>query len=225
MNNSIRSIIPLPLLHFLRKVRWRYFPRNLISDPVVVDEISQLGLTSNDVVIDCGANIGRVAQIFATTGAKVYAFEPNPHSFWVLKQRMKKYPNVMCIQSAVSIEDGYMQLYMHVNAVENPVKWGEASSLIANKSNVDTENYVDVKTIDFAKFIVDLNAPVAFIKMDIECYEYTVIRHLIESNVVDNFSLMRIEPHDCDDIQSDKAWVEGKIEKLNLSNKIRFDWH
>ena len=225
MYDSIRSIIPLPLLHFLRKMRWRFFPRNLKSDPVVVGEVAKLGLTNKDIVIDCGANIGRVAQILAATEAKVYAFEPNPHSFWVLQQRMKKYPNVTCIQSAVSTEAGYMQLYMHVNSVENPVKWGEASSLLANKSNIDVENYVEVETIDFAKFIIDLNATVAFIKMDIECYEYTVIKHLIENNVVDNFSLMRIEPHNCDGIQGDKAWVEGEIEKLNLSDKIRFDWH
>lgn len=223
MSNGIRHNTQ-NFINMLRKLRWRYFPRQISSDPVIVSEITLLGLNHNDIVIDCGANIGRITQILAETQAKVYAFEPDPQNFWVLEHRMRKYPNVTCIPSAVSTQDDHMQLYMHVNSRENPIKWGVGSSLVAKKSNVDATNYVEVKTVDFAQFIIDLNATVAFIKMDIECYEYAVLKHLIQTDIIDNISLMRVEPHNCEGIQDDRDWVEVAIERLQLANKIRFDW-
>ena len=47
-------------------------------------------LGSDDICIDCGANVGVYSQLFAKYGSQVYSFEPNPVAFNILKKKTKK---------------------------------------------------------------------------------------------------------------------------------------
>ena len=52
-------------------------------------------LTPEDTVVDCGANVGDVAEPLAETGAALHAFEPDPFAFG----KLAKENNTMIIPS------------------------------------------------------------------------------------------------------------------------------
>lgn len=57
--------------------------------------------SSNDLVIDIGANAGNRTSIFLDIGARVIAVEPNPK---LAKQLKKKYPKAIVIDKAIGGE-------------------------------------------------------------------------------------------------------------------------
>src|SRR5271155_621206 len=54
----------------------------------------EIDVKADDVFIDCGANVGDVTSLFARTGGVVYAFEPHPICFSILRRRFSMMPNV-----------------------------------------------------------------------------------------------------------------------------------
>ncbi|MEM1351990.1 MAG: FkbM family methyltransferase, partial [Pseudomonadota bacterium] len=67
-------------------------------------------LRPGDVVIDCGANIGDVAEPLAETGATVLAYEPDPYAFGRLEARLGERSNVKLHNAAVGVEAGTVRL-------------------------------------------------------------------------------------------------------------------
>ena len=53
------------------------------------------------IIYDVGANIGVYTTALATSGATIYAFEPNPRNFSLLKQNTAGLSNVHCQQIAI----------------------------------------------------------------------------------------------------------------------------
>jgi len=138
------------------------------------------GLGAADIAIDCGANVGRYTEVLARSGARVYAFEPNPDAFTELRRRMSAYSNVVCLNQAVAAQGGRVCLYLHENAASDPLHWSTGSSLLAIKGNVDRNCYVEVEAVDFVDFLRALAAPVALVKMDIEGAEVALLEHLLD---------------------------------------------
>src|SRR5688572_20763828 len=103
-----------------------------------------LDLKEGDVYIDCGANIGQEIEIVADKGVEVYAFEPNPYPFKVLQERFGKYKNVHLFQQAVLDKNSKLKLYMHELSNEDQVLWSTGSSLIADKTNVKKDDFIEV---------------------------------------------------------------------------------
>lgn len=79
------------------------------SDWVVFDQvfISETYRVLPDLhpafIIDAGAHIGLSAAYFATKypSATIYAIEPSPDNFELLKRNVARFPNVTCFQAAV----------------------------------------------------------------------------------------------------------------------------
>ena len=70
------------------------------------------------VVVDAGANIGYYTVIFsklAGEGGKVFAFEPDPENFRILKSNIElnECKNVVLEQKALSNENGKIKLYLN----------------------------------------------------------------------------------------------------------------
>jgi len=70
-----------------------------------------------DVVLDIGANIGYYTLIFARLvgeRGRVYAFEPDPTNFRLLKKNVRAngYQNVIFVKKAVADSSGSMPLYL-----------------------------------------------------------------------------------------------------------------
>jgi FkbM family methyltransferase len=85
------------------------------------------------IIMDCGANRGEIAELFAKTGAEIYAFEPDPLAFGLLKSRFSGNASVHCIQKAVWIEPGSINLYLHPDQDGNNADFTVSSSLVKEK--------------------------------------------------------------------------------------------
>lgn len=158
--------------------------------------MNKIDIKSNEIAIDCGANIGDITNDMAKQGGTVYAFEPNPYAFNVLKERFKSNKNVICINKGVWDRNSKMQLYFHKEFnYTNPVHRSESSSIFPTKSNIDPSNSVDIEIIDLTEFIRGLKKRVKLLKMDIEGAEYDLLEKMISTDIHLNIDSIIVETH------------------------------
>jgi FkbM family methyltransferase len=125
--------------------------------------------TSNPspIILDCGANIGISVLNYKRNypNSKVFAFEPDPNIFPVLKNNISKNraKDVKIINAAVWIENGTSNFFC---------EGADGSKLTPNS---DSPSMIKVTTVDLADYI---SQPIDLIKMDIEGAEFEVIPHL-----------------------------------------------
>ncbi len=153
-------------------------------------------LSPGDVVIDCGANLGEIAEPLAQTGAHVHGFEPDPYNFAKLQERLGHLPNVTLHNAAVGTSEGSVRLMRAANWDENPDLASVKSTIISGGRNiVETEgDGIDVALIDFPLFLRGLIAAhgkITFLKMDIEGAELDILEEDGASGSV------RPDPADC----------------------------
>jgi FkbM family methyltransferase len=117
-------------------------------------------LRKGDLFYDIGANVGAYTVLAGATGAEVWAFEPNPESFWMLRRN----------------RDLNESMATHVFGVALGAKKGRA--FIADEgvcSHVRSYGHIqtDVKPLD--DFITTKPHDLAILKIDVEGYEKDVI--------------------------------------------------
>ena len=124
-----------------------------------------------DIVLDIGAHIGyftlRFAKKVGNTG-KVFAFEPDPESFAILKKNVELngYKNVILVNKAVSDRNARLKLYLsEYSTSDNRLYESE-----------DTRNSVEVDTIRMDDYFTNKQQKVDFIKMDIQGSEANALR-------------------------------------------------
>ncbi len=152
------------LYRFYKKLSDRY-------ERALVKDIISPGMTA----VDIGANIGVYTAFLAKTvgqEGKVYAFEPSPSNFNLLK-KCNKNNNVVLIQAAVGNTTGQTTLY------------------ISDKLNVDHRTYETDekrKKIDVSSYRLDdylRDEKVDFIKIDIQGFEYQALsgmKNILQTN-------------------------------------------
>lgn len=197
----------------------------LIPGHSFLETVRLLGPQST--VIDCGANVGKYTRLFAGTGARVFAFEPNPDAFNVLQERVKWFGNVTAYKKGVWIENEHMKLFKHENANENPVKWSVGSSLLAEKENVSKDSFFTIETIRLSEFILTLNRKVDILKIDIEGAEVHVLTDLIDTGAINRVEKIFVELHDekISALREPTEKLRQRIAAENLSAKIDLTWH
>lgn len=157
--------------------------------------VSRLG--PDDVALDCGANIGDFTIPLAESGARVYAFEPNPAAFEVLAARTSSFPNVTVLQGAVTAEPGPVDLYLHKWTDQDPVYWSTGSSVLAGKDNVRSDSFVTVQTFQLPEFFRDFEiSRIQLLKMDIEGAEVEVLNQLLDLGLHAIIDCAFVEVHD-----------------------------
>jgi len=114
-------------------------------------------------VIDMGANIGYYTLIFARlvgSEGKVFAFEPDPENFHILKKNLEinNYQNVILEQKAVSNQSGKLRLYL-----DNKNKGAHTIF-----KPVDNAPSVEINAITLDDYFRNFKGKIDFIKMDIE---------------------------------------------------------
>ena len=67
-----------------------------------ISDLDEIIINPGDLVIDCGANVGKVTDYFSSKGATVIAFEPNQFAFSYLKEKFKYNPEVDVINKGVA---------------------------------------------------------------------------------------------------------------------------
>jgi FkbM family methyltransferase len=131
--------------------------------------------SSKDLLIDVGANLGKVSMTFARIcpNAKVFAFEPDPKNYEKAKRNLNlnKFSNITLINKGLGAEPAFVKLY-RVN------ESNEGMNRILERDDIDSglsfEEVEIVKLDDFVK-CNDLGK-VDLIKIDVEGYELKVLR-------------------------------------------------
>lgn len=181
-------------------------------------------LAPGDIAIDCGANVGKITAKLAEPGVTVYAFEPDPNAWEVLQSNFKDNPSVVLINKAVSDHEGRARIYFSKRYGEDPTKYSTGTTLLADKPNIDTENFVEVEVIDLAEFIVRLNKPIRILKMDIEGEEVKVLNKLIDRKLTDYIRHILVETHErFPSLKEPTENLKRKIRQNKLKN-IDLDW-
>ena len=135
---------------------------------------------SGDVVLDIGAHIGyytlQFANLVGSTG-KVYAFEPEPKNFELLKKNVQinKHDNVVLIQKIVSDKVGIVEFFIS--------KFDSIGNKLFKSDESGSSIKVGSTTLD--EYFKDLKKKIDFIKMDIQGGEGKAIlgmKNLLKEN-------------------------------------------
>lgn len=176
-------------------------------------EDGEVVLKEDDIVFDCGANIGLFSSIAASKGCICYAFEPDPKTREFLKNTAKLYPELIKVCSyALSDCNGKTKFY-----ISNDTNLSNSITGI----NLEKDNYIEVemKTID--EYVKENNiSRVDFIKADIEGAERLMVMGAKET-------LKRFSPkisictyH----LEDDKQVLEELIKKANPNYIVEHKW-
>lgn len=122
-------------------------------------------LTKKDNILDIGANIGIYALLASKiTNGKIYAIEPDPRSFKLLKENIK----------INNLEERIKAYNIAMGNERGKLKFYQSESF--NWSSVARENekgiWVEVTTID--DFVS--NREISCLRFDIEGYEYSLLK-------------------------------------------------
>ncbi|TNJ41983.1 FkbM family methyltransferase [Phaeobacter sp. B1627] len=156
-------------------------------------------LRPGDLVLDCGANVGRVTTLLAESGADVVAFEPDPWAFERLVEATAHFDNVTCVNAAVGAEAATLTLYRTARFAQDPAKQSESSSIMPDARTVDAEGEgIEVEVIDFPAWLqarLDEGRRVALVKMDIEGAELDLMEVLLDRRIPDRTGPFLVETH------------------------------
>ena len=147
-----------------------------------VYEVDPVFVKPNDVVIDCGSNIGLFSAIVANHCAKVYAFECVPNTYQYINKICEKYKNIVLVKKAVGSHSGKVKFSMENDInTNNRIVWENEKGHNPEKFG-DPINFrfVDMITID--SFVKEYGLRrVDFIKADIEGAERDMLEGATET--------------------------------------------
>ncbi len=135
-------------------------------------EVFKKNLKKEDVVLDIGANIGYhtliAAEIVGKTG-RVYAFEPDPKNFEILKRNVEVngYKNVTLVNKALSDTNGVGKLFLSEEGNHGDFRIFGSSD---NRQSIE----IDLITLD--SFFGNHIPKIGVIKMDVQGAEALVLR-------------------------------------------------
>ena len=130
--------------------------------------LDSLNFSDNDLVVDCGANIGELRYSFLNEDINIQylAFEPEPKTFICLKNNLDNNDLGNCYNTALSNESGKKSFYVD--------KEGGNSSLEYFGSNNKTD--VEVKNLDDFGF-----KNIKVLKVEAEGHENEVLEGSVET--------------------------------------------
>lgn len=134
-------------------------------------ETENFHITQDDIILDCGANMGLFAAYAATKGATVHCFEPCTSTRLLLEQTQKLYPDKIHIHPyAITNKSGSMILCKTDNIGANHL---ERYSVNMGNNVIGNET---VQTITIDDFLNQNGIVPTMIKMDVEGAEVDAIQ-------------------------------------------------
>jgi len=189
----------------------------------------EIDVKPDDVFIDCGANVGDITSLFARAGGTVYAFEPHPTCFSILRRRFSMMPNVHLFNQGVMDRACTLTLntpkaYAQYDSLDTTV----AASFIPDAMPTDTLiTESAAECIDLDGFIRTLGRRVRLLKLDIEGSEVVVLNRLLDTGTINLVDLVITETHErlSPNISAATSDLRERIDAEGLAAKIRLDWY
>ena len=137
-----------------------------------IERFIRYHVTSDDVVLDVGANQGLYAKTFAQLAHQVYCLEPNPEAFAILKQNLAaaRAANVETLALAASRQSGKVSFFVD----KRPGVGGVASSINKLDGMQDFVEEISVETTTLDDLCANKGIAPTFIKVDVEGHEPAV---------------------------------------------------
>jgi FkbM family methyltransferase len=152
-------------------------------------EIVKRELKSDMNILEVGANIGYYLLLegkILNGQGKIFAFEPDPRNIEILKMNIERnnlVDQVKFYPFAVSDKNSEEKFYL--------TKMSNLSSLISRDNRSE---FIKVRTVKIDDF-KEINAPINFIRMDIEGYEYEALNGMMETLKRNNRIRILVEMH------------------------------
>lgn len=198
-------------------------------------------MTNKKFFIDCGTHFGEGLNYFIqhlqiNNDWEIHSFEANPKTFESFPDR-SRYDNLKITfhNLAVSDSDGYVIFNRETpkNYPEEFMMGGGSSFMPLDEWNpwgTFKESYndsIEVRSLDFPKFIESLSPGDIYCKMDIEGAEFQVLEKMISDGSIKRIKKIWIEFHD-NFFSNPIPYNEKKrkiLEFLSENNIEYVEWH
>ncbi len=178
------TVWPALELHYFRKTFYRFVAAT-IENPQLLHTAD---INQDSVVLDVGAFTGEWAKsMMDRYDATVYAFEPNPRIFSVLKSKAPNYPKLQLQQYGLGDEDMVTPISLK----------GLGSSIFdhANSANDEESVEVEIKSVDNAWEALGLG-DVDLLKINIEGAEFPLLERMIELDMLSRARIIMVQFHE-----------------------------
>ena len=219
------------ITEFIFKLKWYLKNRFKIDRSGRVKEASKEfdkyinSLPKGSLVIDVGANVGKFTDIFLKKGFKVHAFEPDPIAINELKKICgNDNENLELFEVAVGIKEESKKLYRYRKFdVANP-ETTIGSSLLSFRSGKD-KPFVEIKCIDFIKYLKNIDNKIALLKIDIEGAEVEILEKIVDEGIHKKIGRIYVETHErfSHRIALETVNFRLRLVKENIKN-INLNW-
>ena len=204
----------------------RYYQRNFLRLQTLAEFDEALRLSEGMTCIDLGANIGKYTRKMALKAKQVIAFEPDPWACAELQANLADIDNVRIENAAAGACEKKVFLYRHARFDSDPALYSEASSVIAGKRNLTKEDAVEVRQIDFIRYLEGLDEEVGVLKIDIEGAEVDLLESLFDRpDILARIDYIFAETHE-NGIPAHKPRVNALYEKAQSIERpyINLSW-
>lgn len=160
---------------------------NFLFKKMLVSWISEF---KTGVILDVGANIGNHTCFFARYFQHVIAFEPNPVAYRLLQANLA----LNRLKNVSLIKVGLSDLAADHNFVQTRGNLGGSGFFEADKTRNDDQFILRVEVGDSEIIKLNLNEPIRMIKVDVEGFEYPVLKGL-KDTIAANKPILMFEIH------------------------------
>ena len=192
------------------------------------------------VFLDCGTHLGQGLRAISKLEGidktwRIYSWEPNPYTYEAnLKKNKNKNLNVTYYNKAVSTYNGEIELMILRKKGKNYMGQGTTTLKVDDFANRERKQgqihkQIKIPCIDFLQFIEKntQSSDEIIIKLDIEGAEYTILEHLLPSNVANRIKKIYVEWHGYALHNKENYDVrQANIEQLSKQRNIEIiNWH
>jgi FkbM family methyltransferase len=186
-------------------------------------------LGPQDLVYDCGANLGEVSGLLAPSGAQIIAYEPDPYCVNRLQTRFAGVENVQIRAEAVGTAPAQLPFYRHRKFGKSDYET-QAGTLVTGNANVDYDSpAVMVPQIDLIaeleRAIAD-HGRISVLKLDIEGAELDIIEAMLDRNLFDHIRMALVETHEQQfpDLAERSLALKARIAARYAPEHVNTEW-
>lgn len=176
------------------------------SDKVLSDELSDKEKTSlqvkeliklealnkDSIVLDIGSNFGVVLENLQDVNCRVYAYEPHPIFFSMLKKKYANNKNFILSDNAVWNKTEKRKFYFK----RSFDRLNGGATLLAEKTNIINKKLnKEVQCKDVSEIIRVIGSDIDVLKMDVEGAEYQILERLYETGLYKKIKSIYFEDH------------------------------